>query len=170
MNAKSEFDVNIITKYLRIRGLLFGLLAILVMAAGCSHDDPIRPEGYAFGPRVKAPFTQMIANAHPEPVELESVYFEYDSYDLTPEAKKSLAKTALAIRKNGRPVFVLGHTDYNNTEDFNHRLGLDRAVHRAELPMGLRRAEGMDDSKNEGQTGSNCVQFNTGRMRVEPQS
>ncbi len=54
--------------------------------------------------------------------------FEYDSYELRPEAVNQLRKLGTLIQRNPRATFSIeGHTDSFGTPEYNEKLSLDRA-------------------------------------------
>jgi len=58
----------------------------------------------------------------------EDIYFEKDSYTLTPEARKLLQSKALWLQKNSDlKVIVEGHTDEVGSKEYNFALGSQRA-------------------------------------------
>lgn len=62
------------------------------------------------------------------PLELLTVHFEYDRYDLTPEAIEILSVDAQALREHPQAVIrIEGHCDERGTEEYNMALGEKRA-------------------------------------------
>ncbi|MDB6169576.1 MAG: ompA2 [Verrucomicrobia bacterium] len=54
--------------------------------------------------------------------------FEYDSYDLRPEAVNQLRKLGTLIQRNPRATFSIeGHSDSFGSKEYNEQLSLDRA-------------------------------------------
>jgi peptidoglycan-associated lipoprotein len=66
---------------------------------------------------------------YPElPLELLTIHFEYDKYDLTSEALEILAFNAEALANNPRAIIrVEGNCDERGTEEYNLALGQRRA-------------------------------------------
>ena len=64
-----------------------------------------------------------------KPVALETVYFDYDSYSIRPDARSALGKNAKAIQENAAwgVITVEGHTDERGSEEYNLALGERRA-------------------------------------------
>ena len=59
---------------------------------------------------------------------LGHVYFDFDKYDLKPEARERLAKNAEFMRSNPQFTFTIeGHCDDRGTNDYNVALGDRRA-------------------------------------------
>jgi peptidoglycan-associated lipoprotein len=60
---------------------------------------------------------------------LETVYFDYDRYDLGHEAQTALLKNAEYLRNNPRlRVQIEGHCDERGTDAYNEALGENRAL------------------------------------------
>lgn len=60
---------------------------------------------------------------------LEAIYFDYDRYDLSPEARSALLKNADYLRSNPRlKVQIEGHCDERGTDAYNEALGENRAL------------------------------------------
>lgn len=75
---------------------------------------------------VKTP-SEMATPETPAP-NLETVYFDYDKYDLTPAAREVLVVNAQALRQNSEmPVVIEGHCDERGTVEYNLALGDKRA-------------------------------------------
>ena len=83
------------------------------MAGDISAVDSELPMGMAPGTRIP---------------ELSSVYFEFDSFNLTSDAKASLALAADWLKVNpSQQVQIEGHTDERGTTEYNLALGDRRA-------------------------------------------
>lgn len=54
-------------------------------------------------------------------------YFEFDSYDLKPEAMRALDVHASDLKASGQRVVVAGHTDERGTREYNMALGERRS-------------------------------------------
>jgi peptidoglycan-associated lipoprotein len=62
-------------------------------------------------------------------LKLETVYFDYDSYTLSPEARQALARNAGWLKENaGISVTIEGHCDERGSDEYNLALGERRAV------------------------------------------
>lgn len=60
--------------------------------------------------------------------QLVTIYFDYDSFLLSPEARDTLVKNAEILKKKSRAKVVLeGHTDERGAENYNIALGEKRA-------------------------------------------
>ena len=100
--------------------LLVGALAI----SGCRTTS--KPAPSAGGGFNEAPSE---AKAPPSPgLELQVVYFDFDSAVLRDDARAALKKNAEVIRSAGNAVITIeGHTDERGTEEYNLALGERRA-------------------------------------------
>lgn len=58
---------------------------------------------------------------------LETVYFDFDKYELTPKARETLSKNAKIIMENNLNIIVEGHCDERGTNQYNLSLGQKRA-------------------------------------------
>ena len=73
--------------------------------------------------------TAKTAKPAPQPgADLEKIFFNFDSYALSPAARDVLAKNAKAIAKTaGVKVLVEGHCDEQGSDEYNLALGEKRA-------------------------------------------
>ncbi len=60
-------------------------------------------------------------------LELRPVYFGFDRFDLTPEARASLRQDAMLLKKASGATTLAGHTDERGTFEYNLALGVRRA-------------------------------------------
>jgi len=142
--------MNILAKPKSRAGLVFSktvLFAIFLFSlffAGCSGSkkalqtpasDPLEPEvTRAAEPEVpvyKPPVEETrtaTESASAVPFVLQNVYFEFDRYDLTPEALQTLADNARVLKAHPEArVVVEGHCDERGTVEYNLALGDKRA-------------------------------------------
>jgi len=115
---------------------LLGLLIVGLVACGGSKElaqiEESEPEVAAPPPpapvkeEVKtAPATETAA---PAPLVLETIHFDYDKYDLTPEARQILATNAMGLRAHPEAnILIQGHCDERGTIEYNLALGDKRA-------------------------------------------
>ncbi len=114
------------------------MLTMLTAAlAACSHAQPVAEAAPAApapppvqAPPPAAPPTQQIAQQIPAtiPVPSDSIYFDFDSADLKPEAKNEFATLGTLLAKNpSLTVRVEGNCDERGTEEYNIALGQRRA-------------------------------------------
>ena len=63
------------------------------------------------------------------PANLKTIYFDYDSYDLRPDALATLSENADAIKKVPDAIIQIeGHCDERGTQEYNLALGEKRAL------------------------------------------
>jgi outer membrane protein OmpA-like peptidoglycan-associated protein len=56
------------------------------------------------------------------------ILFDFDKYDIRPDAQEALGKVAVVIRAYpGKAVLIEGHTDSEGSEEYNLKLSLSRA-------------------------------------------
>lgn len=113
------------------------LMGAVVLLSSCSKKDVIEGDA-AISPSGMEGGTGGIENAPPvstnpgeagtPSTELATIYFGYDSYALTGEARNSLKSNAdwLKANPNGR-VQIEGHCDERGTNEYNMALGDRRA-------------------------------------------
>jgi peptidoglycan-associated lipoprotein len=59
---------------------------------------------------------------------VQDVYFDYDSYDIRPDARQAIANTALALKQRGAFTFTVeGYCDDRGSTEYNIALGDERA-------------------------------------------
>ncbi len=111
--------------YKVMQAMLFG-----VVLTGCTSVaykekfDRIEPKGAS----VNAPFDAMIANAQPGEPYIGTVYFPYDEAVLSEQEKLQIRLMAKTINRLQGPVIVAGHASYENTDEYNTRLGFERSL------------------------------------------
>lgn len=75
---------------------------------------------------------------------LQTIYFDFDLYDLRSDAKATLKKNALVLRAHsGLKIALQGHCDEIGTEEYNMELGWKRA----EAARKFLVESGLDDSR-----------------------
>ena len=125
------------------------LVAFLVVGTGCSNrhktvdEDETGAGGFATGVGTGEagvmgditemdvpPADRMNIEGEPRPVsELVAVYFDYNQYNLTPEAVQSLERNLEWIQAHpNRPVRIEGNCDERGSEQYNLALGEKRAA------------------------------------------
>ena len=91
---------------------------------------------------VQREFGDALASLPPAP-QTFTLYFQFESEDLTPESKALLGKTLQAVKQRPVPdVLVVGHTDTTGPPVPNFQL----ALRRAQTVRALLLAAGLDDS------------------------
>jgi peptidoglycan-associated lipoprotein len=119
---------------------ILSLLAVLVIVAGCSNKDQdagsITTDG-AMTSNVMASPTPIEQQTGPAPGSQQDlvvnvgdrVFFGYDRYDLTPEARATIEKQAQWLKTYPSiSVSVEGHCDERGTREYNLALGEKRAA------------------------------------------
>ena len=126
------------------------LMVVTLVGIGCAKKPPAPPEAPMEEPPAPEPVTKEIEPppAPPEDPQPEwmsydmeqynkylrekgligDVYFDFDQYDLKPDARDRLAKNAAFLRDNPEvTVNIEGHCDERGTNDYNIALGDRRA-------------------------------------------
>lgn len=101
-----------------------GLTLAVVMAflVGCSSSDKNKK---ATAPAVAAPVVK--EEAAPVKAVPNVVYFDFDKYDLTPEARAILLAHAEKLKGSSVAVRLEGHADERGSREYNMALGEKRA-------------------------------------------
>lgn len=117
-------------------GVLIVMVTLLV-ASGCSRSrgvvkttgpgaEDAAAVGQATGMEGRGVMAEEIQPIQPQ--KLEDVYFNYDRFDLTPEAREILADNATWLENNaGAVVQIEGHCDDRGSNEYNIALGDRRA-------------------------------------------
>ncbi len=123
---------------------LLSLLAVLVLVAGCSKNEPdtgmvttdssystnqtstadtsVVDPNYAAGPLAGSQ-QDFVVNVG------DRVFFGYDQYDLSGEARASVERQAQWLKQYGSvSIVVEGHADERGTREYNLALGEKRAT------------------------------------------
>lgn len=114
-----------------MKNLIFVLLLVVVMifTFGC----PKKTEPPALPPIVEEPPVEIVREPEPVPepvrtIELRTVYFDFDRFDLTDEARAVLRDNAQELLDfPDRNVLLEGHCDERGTAQYNLSLGQKRA-------------------------------------------
>jgi len=61
-------------------------------------------------------------------IDIEPVYFDFDSYEIRKEFGNELRTAAEALRQSGANVVIEGHTDERGSDEYNMALGERRAA------------------------------------------
>ena len=113
-----------------------GLAVLVVLAGGCKgrHGKQITPDLNGDKKPVETSTgtgqTEIDANTLFSPFTgLQTVYFDYDSYALRPDALKTLSENVDKIKKVPNVlVQIEGHCDERGTQEYNLALGEKRAL------------------------------------------
>jgi peptidoglycan-associated lipoprotein len=110
------------------------LLAAMFMAVSCSSKPPVEEEQPPITEPEPPPPPPPPPVEEPEPppppveIVLETVYFDFDKYNLKPEAKATLANNAQVLKDNSEvTILIEGHCDERGTQEYNLALGEKRA-------------------------------------------
>ena len=109
-----------------MRVKLLGVLAALLLVAACETTPPPNTAAGAGGtqagratPGSQADFQQNVG---------DRVLFDYDSFQLSPEARQILTRQAAWLKQYGNwRITVEGHADERGTREYNLALGERRA-------------------------------------------
>lgn len=109
-----------------MRVKILGLLAAVLLVAACETTPaPGTQTGAGPGtsqvatPGSQADFTQNVG---------DRVFFDYDSYQLSPEARQTLTRQVAWLKQYGNwRITVEGHADERGTREYNLALGERRA-------------------------------------------
>jgi peptidoglycan-associated lipoprotein len=118
---------------------ILSLLAVMVLVAGCSHQPKdagsITTEGGMTSNVTASPAPVQAAGPTPGTQQDlvvnvgDRVFFGYDKYDLSPEARTTIEKQAAWLKTYPHiNVSVEGHCDERGTREYNLALGEKRAT------------------------------------------
>jgi len=116
--------------YIRLTRAIALLVLSLVLAAGCATKVPRPTPGPPPGSQTPVGFPGPVQEAELQAVqaELKAVYFDYDSYVLSPAAQTDLQYNAEILRRTPNvSIVVEGHCDERGTSEYNLALGDRRA-------------------------------------------
>jgi peptidoglycan-associated lipoprotein len=111
-----------------MRVKLLGLLAAVLLVAACETTPAPSTQTGAAGtggsqiatPGSQADFTQNVG---------DRVFFDYDSFQLSPEARQTLTRQSAWLKQYGNwRITVEGHADERGTREYNLALGERRAA------------------------------------------
>jgi peptidoglycan-associated lipoprotein len=113
---------------------LFLILSLTVMLSACAKKPVIESEPVA-APEAAAPVAEVPPDAASVTLttitgaQLETVYFDYDSYNLSPVAQQTLAAdAAMLLQEPTLKVTIEGHCDERGSDEYNIALGAQRAA------------------------------------------
>ena len=107
-----------ITKAMK-QGLTFAV--VMAFLVGCSGKSVKKPAAAAVAqPVASTPAAEVAAVAN-------VVYFDFDKYDLTPEARAILLAHAAKLSGSSMSVRLEGHADERGSREYNMALGEKRA-------------------------------------------
>jgi len=109
-----------------MRVKILGVLAAVLLVAACETSPPPSNAGASnttttrATPGSQADFQQNVG---------DRVFFDYDSFQLTPEARQTLTRQAAWLKQYGNwRITVEGHADERGTREYNLALGERRAA------------------------------------------
>jgi len=149
--AYPKKERNPMKKFISLRLLILAALAALLLA-GCQKQPATEAPAMEEAPAVtETPAQQEISGVQEDEVaesavteapvveepaaavaaqdisQLQPVYFEFDQYTLTPQARETLAANAAILKNIQQPVRVEGNTDERGSDEYNLALGERRA-------------------------------------------
>ncbi|MFN4228190.1 MAG: peptidoglycan-associated lipoprotein Pal, partial [Candidatus Ratteibacteria bacterium] len=93
--------------------------------------------------------------------EVEDIYFDFDSYDIRPDAIPTLKKIATALQKYPKiKVIIEGHCDERGTNEYNFALGQKRAYSAKQYLMSLGVVSGRIEIISYGEEKPLCTEQN----------
>jgi peptidoglycan-associated lipoprotein len=118
-------------KKLAILLSLFAVMA-MVFAIGCGHGKPpvvVEPPPPPVAPETTAVVTPPPVEPPPAPLELTTIHFDFDKFNLRPDARDIMAQNADGLSKHAAAVIKIeGHCDERGSEAYNMALGEKRAT------------------------------------------
>jgi len=115
-----------------MRFKLLGLMAALVIVAGCSSQDTQTAETDTGGAMAPPPEPTPMRMSAQEDLVInvgDRVFFDFDKSDLRPDAIETLNRQAGWMKTNGAvTVTIEGHCDERGTREYNLALGERRAA------------------------------------------
>ncbi len=118
------------------------VILLLILVVGCSKKQMVAPEGEVTSDGIEEELVEEIiirgeddaivetgaALAEEAKSVLKDVYFDYDKYNIRPDARPVLDSVAQFLYKNKQyNVVVEGHCDDRGTNEYNLALGEKRA-------------------------------------------
>lgn len=109
--------------------VLLAMAAVLVfLSNGCAstpEEEPAPPPASEFDDAKKpAPPPP----PKPAPLDIATVYFDFDKSDIKQEYVSGLRAGAMALKETGTKVLIAGNTDNRGSEEYNLALGERRAA------------------------------------------
>ncbi len=138
---------------IRITALLLaiGALAVFMLGGSCGKPPkPVEKPPIETKPPAPVDTTPEITEEPPPPPpptlkesQLQTVYFDFDKYNLRPDARKSLDHNYQLLSQFGSAIIKIeGHCDERGTIEYNLSLGEKRAKSAKDYLVGLGIAEG----------------------------
>jgi peptidoglycan-associated lipoprotein len=113
--------------------ILLALAAILSIALiGCKHTPPpppVEPPPIATPETTAVVTPPPVVEPPPAPLELTTIHFDFDKFNLRPDARDIMAQNADGLSKHaGAVIKIEGHCDERGSEAYNMALGEKRAT------------------------------------------
>ena len=119
---------------MRITKLISAFAAVMLLAACASDDDAAMDDtagatGSAAGTGTAAPTTAVTLSPQEQLEQIgDRVFYDFNRFDLTPQARQSVEQWADWMRANPAATVVIeGHADERGTREYNLALGERRA-------------------------------------------
>lgn len=113
---------------------LYVMLGLTVMLSACAKKPVMENEPVA-APVAPAPIADVAPVAASATLttitgaQLQTVYFDYDSYNLSPAAQQTLAADAALLQQEPTlKITIEGHCDERGSDEYNIALGAQRAT------------------------------------------
>lgn len=101
---------------------------VLVLSLGACSKKSVKDEGDVAGDTSGMAPTDVSGSAGQKIAEIDTVYFQYDSFSLTSGSRAKLRTAAAWLKANGsKNVQIEGHCDERGTTEYNLALGERRA-------------------------------------------
>jgi len=108
--------------------MLFAMAAALVfLSSGCKSTPKEEPAPASEFDDANKPAPPPPPKK-PAPIEIATVYFDFDKSDIRQDAVAGLRAGAMALKESGAKVVIAGHTDNRGSEEYNLALGERRAA------------------------------------------
>lgn len=129
----------------RLLNLTILLSLAILLAAGCAKKPapeaapaeapvvtetpaPEEPRGVQEQPVTEAPVTDREAAPAAAVAEMQRIFFDFDQYTLSPQARQTLTANAEYLKANPRVnIQIEGHCDERGSDEYNLALGERRA-------------------------------------------
>ena len=164
----------------RLNAVLYGLMILaLVSLTGCPPPATTKPEAPSApaqatakqkppqaAAKSKAPASSLEARREgkaPAAGPLKDIYFDFDRYDLKPDARATLKANADWLKANpSARAEIEGHCDERGTNEYNLALGAKRAQAARDYLITLGIAKGRISTKSYGEELPVCKEQNEG--------
>ena len=120
----------------KVKYLIFLILALALLVSGCKKGTKLEPavekspaeEKKAETSQTESPKPTEEAKVTESEIDFEMVHFDFDKYNLRPDAIQVLNENAKVLMENsGVKIRIEGHCDERGTVEYNLALGEKRA-------------------------------------------